>query len=109
MQALIDFDGWRKWKDFAAQSDTTDGTSKLSSSYSSIAPRSKANNALSPTAAANMPNGKTGPTAANGITSIAKPKDEEKKNKRRSLGVVPPPALPEETESSTPPAELSGH
>ncbi len=21
MQALIDFDGWRKWKDFAAQSE----------------------------------------------------------------------------------------
>lgn len=23
MQALIDFDGWRKWKDFAAQSDSS--------------------------------------------------------------------------------------
>ncbi|KAF2758492.1 hypothetical protein EJ05DRAFT_475797 [Pseudovirgaria hyperparasitica] len=28
MQALIDFDGWRKWKDFAAQSDSFKGKGK---------------------------------------------------------------------------------
>lgn len=96
MQALIDFDGWRKWKDFAAQSDTTDGTSKLSTSYSSIAPRSRGAGA-SPTTATN---GKSNSSAVNGINSSGKPRDEEKKNKRRSLGPVPP-SLPEE---ETPPA-----
>ena len=92
MQALIDFDGWRKWKDFAAANDTTDGTSKLSTSYSTIAPKSRVQSGLSPTTA--NANAKAGPSAANG--SITKMKDEEKKNKRRSLGVVLPPALPEE-------------
>ena len=106
MQALIDFDGWRKWKDFAAQSDTTDGTSKLSTSYRSIAPKSKTNSNLSPTSA-NSSNGKTGPTVVNGIIST-KPKDEEKKSKRRSVGVVPPPSLPEEESGTpTPEAQLS--
>ncbi|KAL2062163.1 hypothetical protein VTL71DRAFT_6429 [Oculimacula yallundae] len=28
MQALIDFDGWRKWKDFSQQADTEEKTSK---------------------------------------------------------------------------------
>ncbi|KAF2114140.1 hypothetical protein BDV96DRAFT_600865 [Lophiotrema nucula] len=92
MQALIDFDGWRKWKDFAAQTDTTDGTSKLSTSYSSIAPKARGQNVLSPTTT--NANAKAGTSTANG--SVTKTKDEEKKNKRRSLGVVPPPALPEE-------------
>jgi len=96
MQALIDFDGWRKWKDFAAASETTEGTTKLSTSYRSIAPRSKTNSNISPTAVSNSTNGKTGSTIANGITS------EEKKNKRKSLGIVPPPALLEE---DTPPIE----
>jgi osomolarity two-component system, response regulator SSK1 len=99
MQALIDFDGWRKWKDFAAQSDTTDGTSKLSTSYSSIAPKSRGAGA-SPTTATN---GKATSSTANGVLSSGKAKDEEKKNKRRSLGFAPPP-LPEEV---TPP--LIGH
>jgi osomolarity two-component system response regulator SSK1 len=76
MQALIDFDGWRKWKDFAS-SDSTETTSKLSSSYSSTVPKSKATPNL-PTAAAN---GGTLPPAA---TS-----KEEKAAKRRSLGVGP--------------------
>jgi hypothetical protein len=26
MQALIDFDGWRRWKDFTNASDTTNST-----------------------------------------------------------------------------------
>ena len=104
MQALIDFDGWRKWKDFAAQTDTTDGTSKLSTSYSSIAPKARGQNALSPTTA--NANAKAGPFVANG--TITKTKDEEKKNKRRSLGVVPPPALPEE-ESISPDQQDDSH
>ncbi|KAF2265108.1 hypothetical protein CC78DRAFT_532728 [Lojkania enalia] len=101
MQALIDFDGWRKWKDFAAQSDTTEGTSKLSTSYSSIAPKSRGNN-LSPTSATSA-NSKASPATANGVLTVAKPKDEEKKNKRRSLGVVPPPLPEEDSGSPTPP------
>jgi osomolarity two-component system, response regulator SSK1 len=95
MQALIDFDGWRKWKDFASQSDTTDAAAKLSSSYSSIAPKSKSNTGLSPTVAANISEGRNS-SAANGSVSTPKPKDEERKNKRRSMGMIPPPPLPEE-------------
>lgn len=30
MQALIDFDGWRKWKDFAAPSDSSKANSAVS-------------------------------------------------------------------------------
>jgi osomolarity two-component system response regulator SSK1 len=93
MQALIDFDGWRKWKDFAAKPDN----SKMSTSFASIAPKSKSKG-LSPTSA-NAGNGNTGPTAANGVTS--KPNDE-KKGKRRSVGIVPPPVLPEEDSTSPP-------
>ncbi|KAF1943680.1 hypothetical protein EJ02DRAFT_433048 [Clathrospora elynae] len=89
MQALIDFDGWRKWKDFADKSENNDSTSKLSVSYSSIAPNKKSS--TGPTLAANPPD-------ANGVGE-----DRERKNKRKSLAVVPPPVLPEEGE--TPPAE----
>lgn len=98
MQALIDFDGWRRWKDFTNDSDTTDGTSKLSTSYSSVAPR-KGKAATSP--ASNAPNG-SGSLNVNGASN--KSKDEpEKKSKRRSMGVVPPPALPEvDSTASTP-------
>lgn len=71
MQALIDYDGWRKWKDFATDSDNTKNTSKLSTSMASIAP------------------------------SSAKPDD--KKAKRKSITVLPPPSLPEdESEAPTP-------
>lgn len=28
MQALIDFDGWRRWKDFSQQNDETDAAKK---------------------------------------------------------------------------------
>ncbi|KAF2652589.1 hypothetical protein K491DRAFT_706361 [Lophiostoma macrostomum CBS 122681] len=97
MQALIDFDGWRKWKDFAAKSD--DGTSKLSTSFASVAPKSKANG-LSPTVA-NAGNGKT--ALANGASGSSKP-GEEKKGKRRSIGIIPPPVLTEE-DSASPPDE----
>ncbi|KAH9881147.1 hypothetical protein J1614_001642 [Plenodomus biglobosus] len=84
MQALIDFDGWRKWKDFADKSDNNDSTSKLNVSYHSIAPSKKAG--LSPTVASHV--------EVNGD----KDKDKERKNKRKSLSVLPP-VLVEEGES----------
>ena len=93
MQALIDFDGWRKWKDFADKSENNDNTSKLSGGYSSIAPNKKSSSILSPTTAANP--------EANGVK---KDGDVERKSKRKSLGVIPPPVLQEEAE--TPPAEV---
>ncbi|KAF2646309.1 hypothetical protein P280DRAFT_464555 [Massarina eburnea CBS 473.64] len=85
MQALIDFDGWRKWKDFAADSDTTAKTSKLA-----IPSRRSKNNAR----ASPAPTSGENPSTANGVAP--KPKDDDKKNKRRSMGIVPPPMLPEE-------------
>lgn len=102
MQALIDFDGWRKWKDFASQSDSTN-TSKTPS-------KQKVNlgSNLSPSSASTV-NGRTGPTAANGVVSSTggeEEKEKKKHNKRRSLGVVPPPVLKEEDSSiGTPPVE----
>lgn len=107
MQALIDFDGWRRWKDFT-NSDTTDGTSKLSTSYASVAPRrGKAAVNSSPTIAANLPNGQAGPAGANGTS--AKSKDEpERKAKRKSMGVIPPPVLPEEESAASTPDVDSG-
>jgi osomolarity two-component system response regulator SSK1 len=98
MQALIDFDGWRRWKDFADKSENTDSTSKLSLSYHSVA-ASKKNTAPSPTLAAN-------PDTMNGVKKDddVKEKERERKGKRKSL-VVPPPALQEEIE--TPPASGS--
>lgn len=30
MQALIDFDGWRKWKDFSQEADDTEASKKPS-------------------------------------------------------------------------------
>ena len=86
MQALIDFDGWRRWKDFT-NSETTAGTSKLSTSYSRVASR----------------NG----TTANG--TVTKPKEEtEKKAKRKSMGMIPPPVLPEEESAVSTPDVDSG-
>lgn len=96
MQALIDFDGWRKWKDFANDSDTTAGTSKLSTSYASIAPRK----GKSPTTAAHPANG-AGPSDTNGVS--IRLKDEDRKGKRRSMGLIHPPVLPEEDSLDSPP------
>ncbi|ORY12924.1 hypothetical protein BCR34DRAFT_624040 [Clohesyomyces aquaticus] len=106
MQALIDFDGWRRWKDFAAQSDTTEGTSKLSTSYSAIAPKGRTNSTLSPTSANHATNGRSGPTTANGV-SPAKAREDEKKHKRRSTGQIPPSLPEEESSHSTPEADSS--
>ena len=99
MQALIDFDGWRKWKDFADKSENNESTSKLSASYASIAPTKKTGVSISPTIAPNRPE-------VNGVKreDDAREKEREKRNKRKSFGVVPPPVLPEEVE--TPPPEM---
>lgn len=99
MQALIDFDGWRKWKDFADKSENNESTSKLSHSYHSVAPSKKPTTAASPTVA----NAET-----NGISKVdgVEGKEKERKNKRKSVGILPPPALPEEVE--TPPDVDSG-
>ncbi|KAH7392221.1 hypothetical protein DE146DRAFT_133836 [Phaeosphaeria sp. MPI-PUGE-AT-0046c] len=94
MQALIDFDGWRKWKDFA-DSDTMDSKSKMSASFSSIAPKKKD---ASTSSAAN---------ASEGVNGVKKEEEKEKKNKRKSVGVIPPPVLMEENENGTPEAESS--
>jgi osomolarity two-component system response regulator SSK1 len=102
MQALIDFDGWRRWKDFAEKSETMDSSkSKMSASFSSIAPQKKKDTA--PTLAANPPDG-----PGMSINGIKKEEEKEKKNKRRSVGVVPPPVLEEVSEAGTPDAEGEG-
>lgn len=33
MQALIDFDGWRKWKDFSQQTQTSSSVGKVAGSH----------------------------------------------------------------------------
>jgi osomolarity two-component system response regulator SSK1 len=97
MQALIDFDGWRKWKDFADKSEDNDSTSKLSVSYSSVAPNKKSGNSTSPTIAANSPD----------TNGVKKDGETERKSKRKSLSVVPPPDITEEAETPPPEAESS--
>ncbi|XPS97531.1 Two-component response regulator SSK1p [Ascochyta lentis] len=99
MQALIDFDGWRKWKDFAKDSDSTNNkdTSKMSTSMATIAPTKKSTSTkpTAPTLAASAPD-------TNGSSSTEK---EDKRNKRKSI-VQAPPTLPEdESETPTPDAD----
>ena len=96
MQALIDFDGWRQWKDFADKSENHESTSKLSTSYASIAPRNKANSPTIPPNRSDTNGAKT--------DDEAKDKERERKNKRKSIGLIPQPSLPEESE--TPPPEM---
>ncbi|KAF1931712.1 uncharacterized protein M421DRAFT_318842 [Didymella exigua CBS 183.55] len=95
MQALIDFDGWRKWKDFAKDSDSAKdkGSNKMSTSMASIAPARKP---AAPQLAASTPetNGSSPPQ-----------ENADRKAKRKSL-VQAPPAVPEdESETPTPDAE----
>ncbi len=98
MQALIDFDGWRQWKDFADKSENPESTSKLSLSYASIAPVKKAG---SPTIPANR-------AETNGVKAGEEVKDKEReRKKRKSISVIPPPALPEEVETPPPEQEES--
>ncbi|KAF2807173.1 uncharacterized protein BDZ99DRAFT_522798 [Mytilinidion resinicola] len=105
MQALIDFDGWRKWKDFAAQSDNSKSTSKLTSSFSiNTSKKSKAGSNLSPNSAGNLANGVNGSspaTAAAAAASKAKKKEEDKK-KRDSIGMGGPVVEEKESESPSP-------
>lgn len=96
MQALIDFDGWRKWKDFADKSEPMDSKNKMSASFISVAPKKK-DISISPILAANTP--EPGGSTVNGITPVNKEENKEKKNKRKSLGVVHPPVLTEENEN----------
>ncbi|KAF2493031.1 hypothetical protein BU16DRAFT_96266 [Lophium mytilinum] len=104
MQALIDFDGWRKWKDFAAQSDNSKSTSKLTSSFSiNTSKKAKAGSNLSPNSATNPANGVNGTsgTAAAAAASKAKKKEEDKK-KRDSIGMGGPVVEEKESESPSP-------
>ncbi|KAF1835612.1 hypothetical protein BDW02DRAFT_597102 [Decorospora gaudefroyi] len=91
MQALIDFDGWRKWKDFADKSENNDSTSKLSVNYSSIAPNKMSSSSLSPTGTSSLPE----------TNGVKKEGEADRKGKRKSLGVVHPPVLKEEAETPT--------
>lgn len=49
MQALIDFDGWRKWKDFSQKTEDDDATKKAAAAK---AKATKKNHRLSMTSAA---------------------------------------------------------
>lgn len=110
MQALIDFDGWRKWKDFAAQSDTSKSTSKLSSSFSSTAPKSKPNTSLTASSTASPENRKS-INGSNGVilpaaaASKAK-KIEDDKEKRKSIREAMSVPVVEEKGSGTTSPEL---
>lgn len=102
MQALIDFDGWRKWKDFAKDSDSAKDkdTNKMSTSMANIAPTKRSTSAkpIAPQLAANTPE-------TNGTSSGSAQENADKKAKRKSL-VQAPPAVPEdESETPTPDAE----
>lgn len=96
MQALIDFDGWRKWKDFAKESDSAKAKdSKVSTSMASIAPAKKSTTAkpTAPQLAATTPE-------TNGSSE-----KEDKKGKRKSLAQAPPAVLEDDSEAPTPDAD----
>ncbi|KAL1656160.1 Two-component response regulator SSK1p [Didymella pomorum] len=101
MQALIDFDGWRKWKDFAKDSDSAKDkdTNKMSTSMASIAPARKSTSAkpTAPQLAANT-------SETNGSSSVSQ-EVADKKAKRKSLVQAPPSVPEDESETPTPDAE----
>jgi osomolarity two-component system response regulator SSK1 len=101
MQALIDFDGWRKWKDFAKDSDSAKDkeTNKMSTSMASIAPARKSTSAkpTAPQLAANTPD-------TNGSSSASQ-EIADKKAKRKSLVQAPPSVPEDESETPTPDVE----
>ncbi|KAF3010688.1 ssk1 response regulator receiver [Curvularia kusanoi] len=103
MQALIDFDGWRKWKDFSKDSDSAKDkdANKMSTSMASIAPAKKSTSAKSsaPALAANTPD-----TNGSSTASSSQEKDE-KKAKRRSIVQAPPSVPEDESETPTPEPE----
>jgi osomolarity two-component system response regulator SSK1 len=100
MQALIDFDGWRKWKDFSKDSDSAKDNSanKMSTSMASIAPTKKSTSVkpTAPVLAASTPD-------TNG--SSASQEKEDKKAKRRSIVQAPASVPEEESEGPTPDLE----
>lgn len=101
MQALIDFDGWRKWKDFAKDSDSAKDkdANKMSTSMASIAPVKRSVNAkpTAPQLAANAPD-------TNGSSSGSSA-PEDKKAKRKSIIQAPPSVPEDESETPTPDAD----
>lgn len=102
MQALIDFDGWRKWKDFSKDSDSAkdNNVNKMSTSMASIAPAKKSTSAktTAPALAASTPetNGTSGPSSQ---------EKDDKKAKRRSILQAPASVPEEESEGPTPDLE----
>jgi osomolarity two-component system response regulator SSK1 len=100
MQALIDFDGWRKWKDFSKDSDSAKDNSanKMSTSMASIAPTKKSTSVkpTAPVLAASTPD-------TNG--SSASQEKDDKKAKRRSIVQAPASVPEEESEGPTPDLE----
>ena len=42
MQALIDFDGWRKWKDFSQQAEETEASKKATEKAKAKAKKNRA-------------------------------------------------------------------
>lgn len=103
MQALIDFDGWRKWKDFAKDSDSAKDkdANKMSTSMASIAPANKSSTAK-PTAPQLAANTSDTNGAAPGSSSQDK---EDKKAKRKSIVQAPTTVPEDESETPTPDAE----
>lgn len=89
MQALIDFDGWRRWKDFSSAPDA-------SNEKAAPKPQPPALNPTSPATAV--------PPSSN-VNGATKPlQDEQKKSKRRSMSGIQmrPPPLPEEDSAASP-------
>ncbi|KAJ4992169.1 response regulator receiver domain-containing protein, partial [Stagonosporopsis vannaccii] len=103
MQALIDFDGWRKWKDFAKDSDSAKDkdVNKMSTSMASIAPAKKSTNAK-PTAPQLAP---TVPDTNGSSSGSSAQEKEDKKAKRKSLVQAPPSVPEDESETPTPDAD----
>lgn len=104
MQALIDFDGWRKWKDFAKDSDSAKDkdANKMSTSMASIAPAKKSTT-VKPTAPQLAA---TAIPETNGSSSGSSAQEKEDKKAKRKSIVQAPPSVPEdESETPTPDAD----
>lgn len=52
MQALIDFDGWRKWKDFSQKSEEKEASKRAAASAAAAKAKAKKNKAAVTPAAA---------------------------------------------------------
>ena len=78
MQALIDFDGWRKWKDFSSQSNQSKPSTPLPGNMG------KSPKSSSSAAGAGLANGKVVVPASGG----GKKKKDEKEQSGMYLGLV---------------------